>query len=76
LSACSGAVVDNNRQVFKVPSLFADKDEIPRLAVDFWMPAFAEMTPRTGASVRHAGESRHPWLFPQTQDFNRWCISR
>jgi hypothetical protein len=76
LCACSGALADENRQALKVHSPFTERDLILRLAVDFWIPAFAGMTPGTAASVRHAGESRHPELFPQTQDLNRWCISR
>jgi hypothetical protein len=72
-----GAIADDDRQVLQVHSLFyADKDHILRLAAVFWIPALAGLTPGTVAHVRHAGESRHPGLFPPTQDFNRWRTVR
>ena len=51
---------------FEVRVSIPVKDQILRVAVDSWIPAFAGMTEGAGAQVRHAGESRHPGVVPKT----------
>ena len=45
------------------PLLILVTDQMLRLAVVFWIPAFTGMTAATGAHIRHAGERRHPGGF-------------